>query len=463
MIGNPLRIAVPAFWTLEQKYQQYWQALRQAGSMVSITVIEGSWPAAARNNATWRSQARSHLDTLPGAILGYVGTRDANGALLAASEILTGPNKVDSVQAWYDQFGQNIDGIYFDELVIPEDSGAVNAAQMLLAQFKASHPTAKAMILAGQCPDEGVVGPDIDWALLWEDRDAATRKFAARVGVNLQPIPPWWKNPRYRQKIVHVVHDCVESNRQYVLGLALERNAGHVFVMGRRGLNQSGAPVLYDHLPPYWDVEVREVNSYYDFGLVPRMALLAAGRYGASQSKIHAWPNFEAAWYTSGHVRGTFLLDAGPHATRRDVLRADLPGTPELFDIPALWSAAHQYARSQNPPYETALPTFEQIETPNGVAFSIILFATNLPWLSLQTVSITSTYQQPTFAEPGAVIRNINRWANSNGYKASFPTFVTDNAANPRGVTNFYNCYVISSSAPVSWQDIPTSAYLQQL
>ena len=44
----------------------------------------------------------------------------AAAPLLAQDEILQGPTKADSVKAWYDEFGQNIDGIYFDELILPD-------------------------------------------------------------------------------------------------------------------------------------------------------------------------------------------------------------------------------------------------------------------------------------------------------------------------------------------------------
>lgn len=472
----PLRIAVPAYWPLGQKYDQAWQDLKRAGSVVSITVIEGSWPETAKNDAAWKGLAQAHLNALPGAVLGYVyADRDAQGNLLQ-DVILDGANKKDSVKAWYDQFSQQIDGIYFDELVLPGPPNSVSQAETLIAEFKKRYPNAKAMILAGQCIDERVVGPNIDWTALWETDELAYRtNFYPLVNdpqAPGRPIPSWWKNPTYRQKIVHIVHNCAEPDRQHTLGLANERNAGHVFVMDRRGFqpgpvnnpNDPNDPKnyrLYDHLPPYWDTEVREADSYYDFGFDPQRALLAARRYGASQGKFHAWPNFEAAWYPLGHVRGTFLLDAGPHAAQVDILQANLPGTPSLFNIPALWSSAHQYAQAQG--YETAIPTFEEVQTPNGLAFRLILFAKSLPWLTPQTVPLASTYQQPTFAEPGAVTRNINRWATSNGYKASFPTFAPDDAANPRGRKALYNCYVLSNAAPVSWQDVPTVKYIEQL
>ncbi len=103
--------------------------------------------------------------------------------------------------------------------------------------------------------------------------------------------------------------------------------------MDTRGLTASGKDDLYDHLPPYWPVEVREADSYYDFAFDPQLALQAAYRYAVGQGKLHAWPNFEAAWYGNKHVRGTFLLDVGAHAIQRDVAFTDLPGLPQIYEV----------------------------------------------------------------------------------------------------------------------------------
>jgi hypothetical protein len=485
---TPLQTAVPAFWSLESQYQPHWNALKQAGAAVGITVIDGSWPATAKAppTPTWKQEAQDCLNALPGMVLGYVSTRvSETGPLRANADILNGTQKPDGtvdtvgVKDWYDEFGGQIDGIYFDELVIPPDPASAPQAQSLIAQFRNIHPSpAKLMILAGQCPDDWVIGSQIDWALLWEshrDPSYSRQFYGARLegGDPYKPqyIPRWWKDPANRSKIVHVVHDCNEPDRQHTLGLALERNAGYVFVMDRRGLNNNNQDALYNHLPPYWHLEVRELASYDDFGVAPLQALRAAYRYGVSQGKVYAWPNFEGAWYSGQHVRGTYLLDPGPHVTQRTVPLADLPKTyfshpsspPEtasVFDIARLWEAVHKYARAQG--YETALPTFDLIATGGGPALNVFLLATGLPWLQSRTVQVSNTYQQPTFAEPGAVIRNVNRVITNNGDRAGFPTFVPD-TMNATGRATLYNCYALTNAAPITWQDVPTSVYLQQI
>jgi hypothetical protein len=489
------RLVVPAFWTLESvdpKFQSAWDALKQAGPSVAIVVFGANYVAATKNviNDQTRPQherdkwLKDHIDRLdeqPGMVLGYVSTRKMDLTLQPINEILNGKpagaqTGDDSVKAWYDIFGGHIDGIYFDELVVPEVPNSVADAQQVIGQFRAVHPTtaadARLMILAGQCADAYVVGPEIDWALLWEGRiypdppklDAPYRRnFTARLEQpnqpSLRPIPSWWKDPANRSKIVHVVHNCDEPSRQGALSLANERNAGKVFVMDRRG---GPAGQLYDHMPPYWNVEVQEVNSYYDFGFDPLRVLRAAGRYGVAQPNIlHAWPNFEAAWYGTTHVRGTFLIhDNVPEITRVPLqlaaLPADAAGQPPLHDIPRVWHAAHRYAQ-QTLNMATAIPVFEQ--DPN---FALIVFDANV----VQPVQVPlantpaapGTYEEPTFSEPGWVIRNINRVTQA----PSICTFQPDNPNKPQGVDQYFNCYTVNAQH-VTWRDVQTSTYIAQL
>jgi hypothetical protein len=489
------RLVVPAFWTLESvdpKFQSAWDALKQAGTSVAIVVFGANYVAATKNviNDQTRPQSerdkwlKDHVDRLdeqPGIVLGYVSTRKMDLTLQPINEILNGkpagsPGGDDSVKAWYDIFGGHIDGIYFDELVVPEVPNSVADAQQLIGQFRAGHPAAAAdarlMILAGQCADAYVVGPEVDWALLWEGRinpdppklDAPYRRsFTARLEQpnqpSLRPIPSWWKDPANRSKIVHVVHNCDEPSRQGALSLANERNAGKVFVMDRRG---GPAGTLYDHMPPYWNVEVQEANSYYDFGFDPLRVLRAAGRYGNAQPNIlHAWPNFEAAWYGTIHVRGTFLIhDNVPGITRVPLQLAALPadavGQPPLHDIPRVWHAAHRYAQ-QTLNMETAIPVFEQ--DPN---FALIVFDANV----VQPVQVPlantpaapGTYEEPTFSEPGWVIRNINRVTMA----PSICTFEPDNPNKPQGVDQYFNCYIVNAQH-VTWRDVQTTTYIAQL
>ncbi len=501
--ASVMHLAVPAFWNVTQQYDHLWKGVVDAGSAVSIVVVgDSTWPSTAAANPTWKAQALNRLQTLPGAVLGYVYARDGNGNLLPPAEILSGPSKQDSVQAWYAQFGQDLDGVYFDELVMPNDPGSVAAATTLLAQFRQQFPAAKSMFLAGQCIDQAVVGPNTDWVLMWESREEPYREdfLSSVAGVDPQVpnrrIPAWWKDPDNRSKIVHVVHNCQEHERQHALQLAKERNAGHVFVMDRRGLRDPSNPNtddLYDHLPPYWDVEVREVGSYYDFGFDPLRALRAAHLHAKASGAAHGWPNFEQAWVGGEHRRGTFLLSptAGvsevvvpvanlldpypPRPDRPPNQQPEPPAPPAPFDIPAMWRAAHNYARAQGA--ETGMPTFEFSQTSGGQGVRITLLAQGLPWLVRLAVPVRETYQRPTFAEPGAVIRNANRWVTSrpnNPYMGSFTTFMPQSPFQPRGVdpransADNYDCYAIRSTAqtgavPVVWADVPTSTYIQRL
>jgi hypothetical protein len=171
----------------------------------------------------------------------------------------------------------------------------------------------------------------------------------------------------------------------------------------------------------------------------------------------------EQATYSGGQVRGTYLLDIDPQlAEWRDVPRDQLvvnPGDPppELWDIPALWRGAHTWARANG--FETAMPTFESAVQGGMLVYGLLLLKPG-PWIQPLPIPV-STYERPTFAEPGFVMRHVNRAAVSQGYMAGWPTFVPDDPAWPPGRVNIYNSYAITAGvAQVSWMDVPAQTYL---
>ena len=89
-------------------------------------------------------------------------------------------------------------------------------------------------------------------------------------------------------------------------------------------------------------------------------------------------------------------------------------------------------------------------------AFALIVFDVTVA--QAVQVLLVNTYEKPTFAEPGWVIRNVNR---STG-APTFCTFEPDNPNKPQGVDQHFNCYTISPQH-VTWQDVPTSTYIAQL
>jgi hypothetical protein len=73
-------------------------------------------------------------------------------------------------------------------------------------------------------------------------------------------------------------------------------------------------------------------------------------------------------------------------------------------------------------------------------------------------VPLANTYEKPTFAEPGWVIRNVNRVTGP----PTFCTFEPDNPNKPQGVDQHFNCSTVSPQH-VTWQDVLTSTYIGQL
>jgi len=133
-----------------------------------------------------------------------------------------------------------------------------------------------------------------------------------------------------------------------------------------------------------------------------------------------------------------------------------------LYDVPAVWLAVHQYARGTNL-YETGMPAFEQTDYGQGPVYGCLLFKKGTSWLHPTTVPLASTYQSSTFAEPGAVIRNVTRATNTQTYQAAFATFDPDDPNNPRGRTAQFAAYGFDQTAPVSWADVLTTDYIAQL
>lgn len=481
-----MRLAVPAFFGLGQD----WARLDAAGDAVRIVVPEQSFPALAAGDPNARTAAQNQFQALRNngtLVLGYVFSRTGGGAtdpLLTAAQIIAGrpgqgPNGSDipGVDNWYAQFPTHIDGIYFDNAVLWPDAGGAASYPVgpggtqwtaqtfwtdLVSQLRQAHPGMKVMLLAGQCPDEWVVQVG-DYALLWEEQYSVYENQFYPLRNNAPVIiPPWWKNPAHLDRISHTVTGCPARAVQKVLELARERNAGNVYTIDITG--------GYPSLPPYWDDVIWNVNSYRDAAraLSTERQFRAAHRYGVSAGKLHAWPNGEQATYASGQVRGTYLLDNDPQlAEWRDVPRTELvlnPGdpAPELWDIPALWRGAHTWAILNG--FETAMPTFESAVQQNGtVVYGLILLKPG-QWLQHKTIQVGDTYESPTFAEPGFVMRNVNRVAYAQGYITGWPTFVPDDPTWPPGRVNTYDCYFVSAGiTQVTWQDVPAATYLSLL
>ena len=469
----PFRLAVPAFWDFADGNETFWTELIAASTKVGvITVLDGGVPAAAAQNADIALRAKTKMAALSGTVLGYVSTRD-NGHLRSTAEIGA------AVQAWYDQFGTElVDGIYFDELVLPEYPDDVEAGIAVVKAFKQDRPGSKAMILAGQATDEAVMGEAVDWAILWEDKaQPYLDQFAARVHNDLKPVPTWWKDPGYRNKIVHIAHNCPEPARQQTISYANERNVGNIFVMDRRGLRNPADPdsdQLYDHLPPanpYWNREVIEAGSYYDFGLDPQRAIRAAHLFARSQladdqlKYVHGWPNGEQVWLGSVHVRGTFLLRAQSGVSITPVALDDLaavsddPGSFAAFDVPGVWAACHRWAQAQH--HCTAMPTFVPTKVLGRPAMRVAVFPAGITWLTELTVARSATTQQPSYSEVLTLLRNVNR-AVAPPAMGAIPTFQQAAGEFP-GIPDAFPVLTFASTAPIVWRDVTTKTYISQL
>jgi hypothetical protein len=189
---GPVRTDVAAFWPAESQ-----DLARLGDPNISFVVLEQTWPTQAAADAAWRDKARALLEDLAPVVLGYVFSRDGgtNASHLVPDDISA------AVQAWYEQFAGCIDGVYFDNAVLPPDAddvamypmpgGAAATAKEYWSGYlpgfrddpahatRSGRGATRAMLLAGQSPNEWVVQV-ADFALMCElNADTYFTAFAA--------------------------------------------------------------------------------------------------------------------------------------------------------------------------------------------------------------------------------------------------------------------------------------------
>lgn len=469
---------------------------------VVVVGSDPSWWTLGQVNQAMKDAVASLLGT-GCTVLGYVPAREqlvSNGpfVLRDASAISA------DYDTWMNAYsnlpvpgGQqlSIDGIYFDLLILPgydanpgqgcdpapSGNTSNDAAKGIVAGFRQAHPGATVMVLAGNTQDDWVVGDPVtdnapDYALMFEQNvDVYDGGYAASCTQDSnmnKPIPSWWKDPAHQHRITHTVHTTGPGDRwQRALGLAVERNAGHLFLLDTNPDTQGG----YNHLPPYWQTAVDWMHSYETpyVGLSTELLLRAAHLWAGQQGSVHGWPNGEQAWYwlpstadpanfELTQVRGTYRIDPASNASVV-VTHETLPGNPPLYDVAGVWAATHTWALSRG--HMTAWPTFNDV---GPGQYELVHVPAGTPWLTIEIIDITATvpYEQPppTFAEPYALTRNVHRVAQDRGHLTALPTFrATDDPVHGTWVDgrHGYEVAFFHQGAPLLWADVLGTTYGQ--
>lgn len=178
-------------------------------STLGVVVAEGSIPRTVAVGPNELATAKQVLSAIPGVVLGYVFARDGGGlyaGLRPAADVMA------DVEDRYSLLGDYIDGIYFDNAVLPADSldqdtyptGVQQTAHdywtALLGQVRAAHPGARGqrppgtpqlphsqmMLLSGQSPNKWLLAV-ADYLLMWETNVPSYYQHFSAYGQLLVP------------------------------------------------------------------------------------------------------------------------------------------------------------------------------------------------------------------------------------------------------------------------------------
>jgi hypothetical protein len=262
------RLAVPAYINPADDPATWQQLVGSGAGTVGLVVANvDSGPGSAATAAWSGVLHNAHAAGMK--VLGYVDTGYLGSPSTAASGGLPTRSGDSSMQAWlgqaeadvdlwYEYYGPDLDGIFFDEA--PDQCGTTLAPTLyadgyaaLDAYVKQAHPGALTALNPGQavprCFEDAA-----DVLVTFEGSYGDYTAAASAANGAYQPLT--W-TPADPQKIWHIVYGVTgQDQMEQVMALSKSRNAGYVYV------TDDLLPNPYDTLPPapYWADE--QVKSY---------------------------------------------------------------------------------------------------------------------------------------------------------------------------------------------------------
>jgi hypothetical protein len=405
------QLAVPAYMNPTADPGD-WAQLTQPGAAGIVVANVDSGPDS-QPDPTWTSVI-DQAHTAGTKVLGYVDTgylgspitNNPDGLLTRTG--LTGiqawlPQIEADVNAWYQFYGSDIDGIFFDEAT--NECGPTGSSDLYASEYQAltdyvqqAHPGALTVLNAGtavpQCYQSSA-----DVLVTFEGTYGDYTGNPVSAAEAYQPLT--W-SPVDPDKIWHIVYGAAtQDDMENVMALSKSRNAGYVYVTNDVPENP------YDTLPPtsYWADEQDQADPYGSPGSIPPTAptgLTVSGQsrhfygsfnYSPNSYNVSSSTQVQLNWQPSSAgsaplvaydvYEGSTWLGSVGAGTDSFTATGLSPSTTSTFAVSARDSSANESGPSQTITVTTAASDPNPPDAPTQLAVTGSSFTTaNLQWNS---------------------------------------------------------------------------------
>ncbi|MER7212979.1 spherulation-specific family 4 protein [Streptosporangium sp. NPDC000239] len=378
-------VAVPAYFYPGGSSAQYWTQLTASGSRPSIAVVNVlNGPTGTVNTDYQAALASAHsagIKVIGYVDTGYYGTTGQTTRMGSASINDWRTQIQTDVDNWYNLYGSNVDGIFFDQA--QKDCGPTGGGDAWVdlyreasAYVKKYHPGSITIHNPGTAPDE-----------CYEDSADILVTFEGTYATYMNPpadqAPPAWQAGYDPKRVWNLVYDVKdESELATVMAKSKANNAGYVYVTPDK-LDEFGNP--WDTLPPSSYMSAELAATAGSGGSTPSAPAAPTTSQVEATSLQLSWasaahPGVVGYDVYQGSVKIGTQANHTPSATTFDVAGLS-PSTAYTFSVRARDRAGNTSAASTAVSVTTAAASATAPTTPGTpVASDVAPTSVKLAW-----------------------------------------------------------------------------------